>query len=639
MNYIIQKDGTINLFSNGALVLEHLWPGIDGHPVSGCSMEYDSDKIIWNTEDGEILVQFTGQDEACISLKFALKHWKKKIHTFSFFYQSDVYAEGFYQAAEGMGQDTGYYSVDSLVKERNLASYGICSLKLENTAVTIFSAFADHYETVCEIDTYQRKKYVNGDSNEKNDTVVRLSCHALLEETNGEEYSFAELKFLETKTIEEGLMQAAGEIGKNMKARFDKPPAYHWCSWYYYYHNLDMQQLQEYLDGLQTMEEKIPIRYIQIDAGYFPANGDWLLSNERFPDGLEPAFHAIREAGYEPGIWIGPYMVGNRSRLYREHPDWILYDREDKPIRGFIMDNEPKYSGYQDEEYYVLDTSHPDAMQYMRTVFTTLHEWGANLFKTDFMKWGLIDSTQVKRHTPGKTSVEYFRDFLQMIRECIGEESYWLGCIAPFQPFIGYADGMRIGGDVGSSWNGDYSPQNMIKSVVGNNYMNHSYYQIDADAVMLRDFHIRLTEREIISLALLAGISGSCIYTSDPLHLIGENRQKLFRFLEPDGERHLASVPFLASERQDIVMTVKNDHRGLLYILNKTETPLKEIYDLKDLGFDPAWNVIGMDGETAPVWTDRLAIEIPPHGCKLFVLADDASVKPDLSKLWGNLRG
>ena len=84
-----------------------------------------------------------------------------------------------------------------------------------------------------------------------------------------------------------------------------------------------------------------------------------------------------------------------------------------------------------------------------------------------------------------------------MIREAIGEDSYWLGCIAPFLPFVGYADGMRIGGDVGSSWDGEFGPRNMMRCLTGNNYTNHRYYQTDPDAVMLRDFQIRLTERGV----------------------------------------------------------------------------------------------------------------------------------------------
>ena len=40
--------------------------------------------------------------------------------------------------------------------------------------------------------------------------------------------------------------------------------------------------------------------------------------------GLKGAADAIKAAGYEPGIWIGPFMVGEESKLFKEHPDWML---------------------------------------------------------------------------------------------------------------------------------------------------------------------------------------------------------------------------------------------------------------------------------------------------------------------------
>ena len=386
------------------------------------------------------------------------------------------------------------------------------------------------------------------------------------------------------------------------------------------------------------MEEKPPIRYFQIDAGYFPSTGDWLECTERFPLGLQEAFERINQAGYLPGIWVGAFMVGNRSKLYRQHPDWILYDLDDKPVRPWITDNEPKPWGYQDEEYYILDTSHPDAMEYMRNVFTTLHDWGARMFKTDFMLWGLQDSSRVKRHTPGKTSVEYFREYLQMIREAIGEESYWLGCIAPFLPFVGYADGMRIGGDVGSSWNGEFGPQNMMRCLVGNNYINHNYYQIDPDAVMLREFQIRLNEREIYSLALLAAMSGSCIYTSDPLHLIKKDRRELFFFLKPDIRRK-ANIPFLDEERKEMVFVQHGKNSSLIFILNKSETTLKEAYTLQQLGIPTSYSVVRvMTGEQEVLWKQKLLVDIEPHDCRLYLATSDKNPTIHYENLWMNIQ-
>ena len=87
----------------------------------------------------------------------------------------------------------------------------------------------------------------------------------------------------------------------------------------------------EYLEGFSQLACSKEIRYFQLDVGYCTSIGDWLEPSERFPEGLEEAFQEIKKAGYIPGIWVGAFMVGNRSRLYGEHPDWVLHDWEGNP--------------------------------------------------------------------------------------------------------------------------------------------------------------------------------------------------------------------------------------------------------------------------------------------------------------------
>lgn len=634
----LEKDGSFIVGSTTGDYLRYCYPGVDGHALRVLHVEQNEDSILWDTGRGRIGCRVENREKDSFELIFFLEDCRIDIHTLYLMYQADLTAEGFYQAAEGMGKDTGYLTKESLSGKHTVMSYGLCSVNGNGGALTIYQTAQEHYQTVFELRTERKNQYTDGSGQRNEMQQIQLSCGIRMENTGRQNEKFASVKFLYTRTMEEGLERAAKEIGENMSARLAAPPAYHWCSWYYCYHNFDTAQLAEYLQGLQEMKDRPDLKYFQIDAGYFPSAGDWLEVNERFPEGLRSAFARIREAGYVPGIWVGAFMVGNRSRLYREHPDWILYDLAGNPIRPWITDNEPKPWGYQDEEYYCLDTSHPDAMAYMRHVFTTLREWGAGMFKTDFMLWGLQDSSRVKRHTPGKTSVEYFREFLQMIRESIGEESYWLGCIAPFIPFVGYADAMRIAGDVGSAWNGEFGPQNMMRCLTGNNYINHNYFQTDPDAVMLRDFQIRLSEREITSLALLAAVSGSCIYTSDPLHKIAEERRELFRFIEPDG-RTKPCLPFLEQERPEIVMVHRRADKGLLFVLNKTEQVLREMYAIEELGLDTGWNLFDLaDGKKESLWEERLVVEIPPHGCRLFLLDKENEVTIDRKRLWNNLR-
>jgi hypothetical protein len=203
---------------------------------------------------------------------------------------------------------------------------------------------------------------------------------------------------------------------------------------------LQRARLARHFDGLRADSPASastygPLQTIQIDDGYCSSPGDWLLPNALWPGGLQDAFGRIKEAGLSAGVWVAPFMVGSRSQLFAEHPDWVLRDRNGAPVVEWQNYDASGIPSHIDEETLVLDTTNPEAFEYLRGVFRTLRGWGATFFKTDFMDWGLRDATQYKRHSSGETGVQHYRRVLAMIREEIGEESFWLACIAPFAPF------------------------------------------------------------------------------------------------------------------------------------------------------------------------------------------------------------
>jgi len=388
-----------------------------------------------------------------------------------------------------------------------------------------------------------------------------------VEGTLTEETRLPDIFLRENTDLNAALSDCAEEIAACMGARrvMDKP-SFHWCSWYYCYHNLDMPQLKQYVKGFQGVAD---FSHIQIDAGYFPSAGDWLKTNERFQEGMEEAGRVILKGGFEPGIWIAPYMVGDNSEIYREHPDWLLHDTDGSLHVQARLYNEPKTWGYQDCHMYVLDTSHPDAMAYLKKVFSTYREWGYTLFKTDFLLWGIQDSTKVKRYVPGKTSFEYFRDMMMMIREAIGD-ARWLGCIAPFLPAIGCVDMMRTAGDVGASWGeSDFGPANMLQETLADQYFNGKYWLNDPDAVMLRDFHIYLKPNEIEAIALFQAMTGSVIYTSDPVHQIGEDRIHLMHMIRAAEIIH-PIYPHWMEGRDEVIVVNKTAGGAAVLLFNPT---------------------------------------------------------------------
>ena len=69
------------------------------------------------------------------------------------------------------------------------------------------------------------------------------------------------------------------------------------------------------------------LEYIQIDEGYQRSHGDW-EGNERFPHGMKWLAERIKAYGFKPGLWIAPYVISERSDVFRQHPDWLVHRRD-----------------------------------------------------------------------------------------------------------------------------------------------------------------------------------------------------------------------------------------------------------------------------------------------------------------------
>ena len=576
MEYRIHQDGSFD-FRTGDIRLSGGYPAVDGKSVRPIRLSVTEDSAEYVLEKGTIRLQVLREADTLVIR--AETEGFEDAHDISplAFLTIEGCDRAFYQGF-GLGDPTGFRDVS---EETGIDSYVLTAFGNDTACAALCVRDQTKYQS--------RYLLHSGMADIVFDTEKTLSGTTRL----------PDVYLTYGATFDEVLRGCARSVAETMRARTPKRSAFHWCSWYYLYHTLDQDTLEEYLAEFTKYRDIAPFSHIQIDAGYFDSCGDWLDPYYRFPKGLKYAADTIRAAGYEPGIWIGPFMVGEESRVYREHPDWVLRDLENRPMSVWHQYNEPKVWGYRDSEYYVLDTSHPDAMAYIVGVFKTLREWGYTLFKTDFMKWGMQDSSKVIRHTPGKTSFEYFREFLENVRAAIGD-SAWLGCIAPFAPFIGYADMMRIGGDVGAQWeDSGFGPSNMIMEITGCQYFNNVYWQNDPDAVLLRDFHISLTDDQVEALALLQSVSGGVITTSDPVHLLGDKRKDLLRRIVPEGVAD-ARFPYWQEKRDEIVIV--NGEK--VYIMNPTPHTIAVSLDWKTLvGYDTDLpNVIALKGKSGKLF-------------------------------------
>lgn len=203
-----------------------------------------------------------------------------------------------------------------------------------------------------------------------------------------------------------------------------------WCSWYHYFTKVTEDDIVENLDAMDDLE--LPIDVVQIDDGYQAEIGDWLTLSTSFRSVGDLAGR-IRDRGRRAGIWIAPFLVGERSALRTEHPDWLVGDA---------------YAGHNwNQRLYALDVTHPGAAAYLYEVFATLRGYGYDYFKIDFIYGGTVGGPRHEDVPP----LEAYRRGLRIIRDAIGD-SYLLGCGAPLLPTVGLVDAMRVSPDTAPAY-------------------------------------------------------------------------------------------------------------------------------------------------------------------------------------------
>lgn len=623
ISFRINPDGTIDICL-GSISLTGIYPCIEERPVVPVQTETGNDCVVYSCDSGTVTSRIR-KEGGRIVLSTSLSGFGS-IHDAEPLGSAIIKgADRAYVQGVGMEGPSGYHEIDAKLRR----SHGIIGLGGEGCAAAAF--------------TMDQRRYAAEFTATEHEGIYAasrtLSAGINLECTVCGSVQLPDIYFIAGRDAVECMSDAAKMIADEMHARTAQPPAFHWCSWYYHYENMSQEILDGFLADLESepADGRTDFNYIQIDAGYTPHVGDWLTFNHRYPGGLSRAASSILDRGYAAGIWIAPFMVGDQSRLYSEHPDWVVHNKDGTPFVRFRSYTEPKIWGNTDNDYYVLDMTHPDASSYLREVFRTYRQYGFTLFKTDFLLWGMMDSSDVVRYDNTRTSVMIMRDTLQMIREEIGEESYLLGSIAPFMPCIGYVDGMRIASDMGAQWtDGAFGPANLLQELPYDNYFNNVYWQNDPDSVILRQFATHLTDEETWSIALLQALSGGIITTSDPVTQLGEDRRRLLGFIRPD-KKHSADMPYLTDDREEIVITHSLIDWNLLYVLNPTDHPMRICYRMDELFGTEAFFQYRFDWNggdvTASGRCESFSDTLAPHTSALVFLTEEPlTEKP--SNLW-----
>lgn len=247
-----------------------------------------------------------------------------------------------------------------------------------------------------------------------------------------------------------------------------------WCTWYQYFTEVTEGDVVENLTAI--VEADLPIDVVQIDDGWQAEIGDWTRYSDRFAS-LPELASRIRDTGRRAGIWVSPFLVGARSQLVREHPEWL------------IGGGAPVDAGHNwGEDLFGLDTTHPGAARYLRDAFAGLVELGFDYFKLDFLYAGALEG----QRADGSAPLSAYRDGLRLIRDAVGPMSYVVASGAPILPSIGLVDAMRVSADIAPGYeapDGDPSRPSQFGatlSTVARSFQHGRFWVNDSDCLIVR---------------------------------------------------------------------------------------------------------------------------------------------------------
>ncbi|HEY6548141.1 MAG TPA: glycoside hydrolase family 36 protein, partial [Vicinamibacteria bacterium] len=123
------------------------------------------------------------------------------------------------------------------------------------------------------------------------------------------------------------------ELMKRQGVSFDAPPAeaYEpaWCAWGYE-RNFRVDQIY----GTLPKVKELGYRWAVLDDGWQSAEGDWYVRKDKFKGGevgMKAFVRRIHDEGLRAKLWWAPMAADPGTDLLREHPDFLLLNKDGSP--------------------------------------------------------------------------------------------------------------------------------------------------------------------------------------------------------------------------------------------------------------------------------------------------------------------
>lgn len=615
--WVIYDNGSYDLISD-EIILKNCRPAIDGQGVMPKNVFLgDSPKgkrIVYELPGGFLMLDLkTNKDSISIGAEFS--GFSKAPRWFYPISQAEIFGvDQFFKQGFGTDGPSGVFTAEEMQSDskQNWTQDSYMTFGFLGKQETIAVGNIDHNNFQQRFTIYNRS-HSGGLRHEKNiSNQIFFESGMLLDEIqiDNEYIKLPDLHFYTGNSPLETFQSLAWKTAETTFARQDSKTSYHWLTPSQKVTSDCYRQLRS---QLELAKHKNLFLHSFCIKNYC-IEGDWLEPDKSWTGGLDNAAREIYREGFRAGIAISPFRVSDKSRVFKNHKDWIIKDK-------YNTINPEEQS--EDENFYALDLSHPGVQKYIVKVFRTFRKFGFIFYETSFMNYGFKDSLKVTRKISGKSNVQIFREVCALIRTEIGPGSLWMVNDTPFAPIIGFADIVKINSSFYSNAN-KQEANNLIRESWSSHYFNNIYWQNSIGELKLS----KSTSGEksfILGLMRWIAILGGAVGTTDNLAEWDEELIKDFKFLEPSQRPQNAYLPFWPDkEKIKVAVRIYKTGRscGLLFF-NNTNHPLKQSFQIFDLfeqedAFVFNWG----DSVTALGKRRQISVSLKPGASELFYLSE-----------------
>jgi len=121
-------------------------------------------------------------------------------------------------------------------------------------------------------------------------------------------------------------------------------PFFIYDTWKPFQDSINEKTIINCVDGLKNTGTDLFV----IDVGWYDLTGDYNVNKKKFPKGLKYICDYIRKNAMKPGLWFSVASINANSDVARQHPEWMIKDKNDSIANLHNMSTSTEGTGWAD---------------------------------------------------------------------------------------------------------------------------------------------------------------------------------------------------------------------------------------------------------------------------------------------------